>query len=361
MTPPIISDRARLEDFAAALADTPGIALDTEFLRERTYKPQLCLLQLASNGKAVCVDPLADLPLEVLRPALTSPATQKILHAARQDLEVLWPQFGQLAGVYDTQIAAGLAGLPAQVGYSDLVRRLLGIDLPKGQTRTDWSRRPLTDAQVQYAIDDVLHLPALREALDEQLDKLGRRDWLAEDLTDLTRADRLFVDPGKAWERLKWAGELDPDRLRLAQLLAAWRENRAMDRDRPRSWIVDDSGMRGIVLRVPRTAADLSAVPDLAPGFVERSGDAVLALIEEARMPSSLPPPAQRPRPDPELQARVKRLGSVVQEQARALALAPELLATRRDLESLARGRPVGEVLTGWRAAVLGDALSGAL
>ena len=198
MSPPIISDRARLDDFAATLADASAIALDTEFLRERTYRPQLCLLQLAGNGRAACVDPLADLPLDVLRPRITSAATPKILHAARQDLEVLWPVFGPIEGIYDTQIAAGLAGLPAQVGYSELVRRLLGIDLPKGQTRTDWSRRPLSEAQLQYAIDDVLHLPALRDALDEQLDKLGRRDWLAEELADLSNADRLFVDPEKS-------------------------------------------------------------------------------------------------------------------------------------------------------------------
>jgi ribonuclease D len=356
----IISDRARLADFAAALADAAGIALDTEFLRERTYRPQLCLLQLASNGTALCVDPLAELPLEMLRPALTRPGAQKILHAARQDLEVLWPVFGPMEDVYDTQIAAGLAGLPAQVGYSDLVRRLLGVDLPKGQTRTDWSRRPLTDAQIQYAIDDVIHLPALRDVLDEQLDKLGRRPWLAEELADLSRADRLFVDPEKAWERLKWAGELDPDRLRLAQSLAAWRERRASDRDRPRNWILDDAGLRGIVLRAPRTPAELAALPDLTPGFVERSGEALLGLVEEAKLPSVLPQLSQRPRPDPELQARVKRLGSVVQDQARALALAPELLATRRDLESIARGNSVIDVLPGWRGSVLGEALTAA-
>jgi ribonuclease D len=361
MSPLIISDSARLADFAASLAAAPGIALDTEFLRERTYRPQLCLLQLAANGVAMCVDPLAQISLDVLRPALTSPATPKILHAARQDLEVLWPVFGSLEGVYDTQIAAALAGLPAQVGYSDLVRRLLGVDLPKGQTRTDWSRRPLTAAQVQYAIDDVLYLPALRELLDEQLDKLGRRGWLAEELADLSRADRLFVDPEKAWERLKWAGELDADRLRLTQSLAAWREQRAADRDRPRSWILDDSALRGIALRVPRTAAELANVPDLTPGFVERSGEAVLALIDEASLPQALPPPSQRPRPDPELLARVKRLGGVAQEQARSLALAPELLATRRDLELVARGTPISQVFSGWRGTVLGDALAAAL
>lgn len=361
MSQPIISDRARLQDFAAALADAPAIALDTEFLRERTYRPQLCLLQLAGSGQAACVDPLADLSLDELRPAIAGASRTKILHAARQDLEVLWPVFGPIDGIYDTQIAAGLAGMPSQVGYSDLVRRLLGIDLPKGQTRTDWSRRPLTEAQVQYALDDVLHLPALRDALDEQLDRLGRRDWLAEELANLAEPARLFVDPDKAWERLKWAGELDPDRLRLAQRLSAWREQRASDRDRPRTWILDDAGLRGIVLRAPRSAAELASVPDLTPGFVERSGEAVLAVIEEARMPPSLPLPSQRPRPDPELQARVKRLGSTVQELARALSLAPELLATRRALETIARGQPVRDALPGWRGAVLGDALAAAL
>ena len=361
MSPLIISDSARLADFAAALAEASGIALDTEFMRERTYRPQLCLLQLAANGTALCVDPLADLPLEMLRPALTRPSAQKILHAARQDLEVLWPVFGALQRVFDTQIAAGLAGLPAQVGYSDLVRRLLGIDLPKGQTRTDWSRRPLTER---------------RSSTPSTMCSTCRRcatcwtssstNWVAA--AGSTKSWRTFRAPTgcssirtKPGSGCKWAGELDPDRARLAQALAAWRERRAIDRDRPRSWILDDSGLRGIVMRVPRTPTDLATVPDLTPGFVERSGEDMLGLVEEAKMPSVLPPPSLRQRPDAELQSRVKRLGSAVQEQARGLSLAPEVLATRRDLERIARGTAVGEALPGWRGTVLGDALAAAV
>jgi len=360
MTPQIVSDSARLEQFAARLADAPAIALDTEFLRERTYRPQLCLLQLAGNDMACCVDPLAGFTLDALKPLLAG-GTTKILHAARQDLEVLWPVFGGVQAIYDTQIAAALTGMPSQIGYSELVRRLLGITLSKAETRTDWSRRPLSAAQVQYAIDDVVHLPALRDALDAQLAHLGRQAWLTEELQDLADPARLFVDPEKAVERLRWSAELDPDRERLAQKLAAWRERRAIDRDRPRSWILDDTALRSIVLKAPRDAADLAALPDLTPGFLERSGEAVLQVIESAMLPATLPPPAQRPRPDPALMARVKRLSAAVQAQAQQLSIAAEILATRRDLEHIARGAPVGEVLHGWRASLLGEALGAAL
>lgn len=360
MSPEIVSDSARLGEIAARLASAPAIALDTEFLRERTYRPQLCLLQLAGNDLACCVDPLSGFTLDPLKPLLVG-ATPKIVHAARQDLEVLWPLFGSVHGIYDTQIAAALAGMPAQIGYSELVRRLLGITLAKAETRTDWSRRPLSAAQLQYAIDDVVHLPALREALDADLARLGRRDWLEEELQDLANPDRLFVDPEKAVERLRWSTELDPDRERLAQKLAAWRERRAIDRDRPRSWILDDSALRSIVLKVPRSRGELAALPDLMPGFIERSGDAVLQVIESAALPAALPPPAQRPRPDPVLMARVKRLSAVIQAQAQQLSIAAELLATRRDLETIARGAAVADVLHGWRAALLGEALNAAL
>ena len=236
------------------------------------------------------MDPLADIDLEALRPALAGGAAPKILHAARQDLEVLWPVFGPLAPVFDTQIAAALAGLPAQIGYSDLVRRLLGVELPKGQTRTDWSKRPLSDAQLHYAIDDVIHLAPLRELLLEQLDQLGRLDWLEEDLAGLARAERLFIDPDKAHERLRWSTELDPDRARLLQRLAAWRERRAVDKNRPRSWILEDAALRALVIKPPRSAAELAAITELAPGFIERSGAKILQEIAAAELPAQLPP-----------------------------------------------------------------------
>lgn len=356
-----VSDAAGLAALITQLAAAPGIALDTEFLRERTYRPQLCLLQLAGNGLAFCVDPLADLDISALAPLLRAADKPKVLHAARQDLEVLWPVFGAPAPLYDTQVAAGLAGHPAQVGYSELVRRLLGIQLAKAETRTDWSRRPLSPAQLQYARDDVLHLHALRETLDAELARLGRLAWLEEELRDLADPAKLFVDPEKAVERLRWSAELDPDRARLAQRLAAWRERRAMERDRPRSWILDDAGLRSLVHKAPRSIAELAALPELTPGFVEHSGEKVLHEIESAGLPARLPPPAQRARPDPQLLERVKRLGAIVQRRAAELSMAPEILATRRDLESIARGAQDSDVLRGWRREVVGAALAAAL
>src|SRR5690606_6067046 len=228
---------------ASRLAAAPWIALDTEFMRERTYRAQLCLLQFALPGEAVCVDPLADVDLAPLGAALTG-AAPKTMHAARQDLEVLWPQFGPVAPVFDTQIAAALAGFPAQIGYSELARQLLGVQVEKGQTRTNWSKRPLSQAQLHYAIEDVIHLQRLREVLTAKLGELGRLGWLEEEQQGLAREDRLFVDPQVAHERLRFGADLDPHRQSLLKALASWREQRAIDKDRPRSWILDDAAIR---------------------------------------------------------------------------------------------------------------------
>jgi ribonuclease D len=348
-----LSDQPSITALAQRLAVAPWIALDTEFLRERTYRAQLCLLQLAIPGEAVCVDPLGPVSLEPLRDALGGGAT-KILHAARQDLEVLWPVFGAVTPVFDTQIAAALAGYPAQIGYSDLTRQVLGITLEKGQTRTDWSKRPLSDAQLRYALDDVIHLPALRDQLLEKLQQLGRLGWLEEESHDLAREEKLFVDPDKAHERLRFGAELDEHRGRLLQRLAAWRERRASEKDRPRSWILDDAALRALVFKPPRNVDQLAQVTELTPGFVERSGGMLMKVIEESDLPAQLPPPAQRLRADPELQIRVKRLAAVVQRRASELNVAPELLATRRELEVIARGEADADVLRGWRRDIVG-------
>jgi len=355
------ADTQQLADLAAELEQSAVIGLDTEFLRERTYRAQLCLVQLATARDCYLVDPLGNTQLSVLQPALASLQSVKILHAARQDLEVLFPAFGSVGNVFDTQVAAGLAGMPAQVGYADLVKRLLGIELDKSHTRTDWSHRPLSAAQLIYAAEDVRHLAPLRQLLLEQLDKLGRVSWLDEELLGLVAGDSLFVDPDRAWERLKGIAELDEGRQRLARLLAAWRERRASDRDRPRSWILDDTGLRALVAQVPRTAAALAQLPELAPGFIEHSGNDILALIVSAQLPVALPPLPGRTRPDADVTARLKKLSGVVSEVAAALGLGSEILATRRDLEQVAGGNAGAAPLRGWRRAAIGDALLAAL
>lgn len=361
---PITADpghAARLAELASELANAPAIGLDTEFLRERTYRPQLCLLQVATPARCECIDPLGAGDFAALRPALTAGGPVKIMHAARQDLEALWPLFGPVAPLFDTQVAAALTGLPAQVGYGELVRRQLGVEIDKSHTRTDWSRRPLSPAQLAYALDDVRYLGPLRAQLQEQLDKLGRLGWMEEEMQPLAVATHLFVDPDHAVERLKGVQELDEDRQRLARLLAAWRERRAAERNRPRSWILDDAGLRALVASAPRDAVALRALPELQPGFIDNSGADILQLIAAAALPAQLPPLPGRPRPDPVLSDCVKRLGGITRDAAQALGIAAELLATRRDLERIAQGGRDVAPLRGWRRAVIGDALLAAL
>jgi len=348
-------------DLAAHLATHDSIGLDTEFLRERTYRAELCLLQVSAADDAVCVDPLAVTRLEGLAGPLTADGVVKVMHASRQDLEVLLPAVGLVRPVFDTQIAAALAGFAAQVGYAELVRRLLGVELPKAHTRTDWSRRPLSPEQIEYALDDVRHLVPLKLALEERLEKLGRMGWLAEELEGLADARTLATDPEDAWRRLKGLRGLDPARERLVRGLAAWRERRAMERNRPRGWILDDAALREAVVRVPRSLAALQAITEMPAGVIRHCGEELLACIAAANVPDPAPALDARQRPDPARTALVKKLAAVNQAVATELGISPEVLATRRDLERLAEGAEDVAVLRGWRRPVAGEKLLAAL
>jgi ribonuclease D len=357
----MIDSADALTAFIGRAERATAIALDTEFMREKTYRAELCLLQIAAGDEAVCIDPLALTDLSALTPLLTAPPVLKIMHAARQDLEVLLPAVGLVHPVFDTQIAAALAGHPSQVGYAELVRRLLGVDLSKAHTRTDWARRPLSAEQQEYALDDVRHLPALRASLLETLGRLGRLTWLEEELTSLNNADALRVDPEEAWRKVKGLPALDDARQALAQSLAAWRERRAVERNRPRGWILDDAVLREIVLRLPRSLDALAAMPEMQESTVRKCGEELLALVLGSGIPDPPPPLPRRERPDPTQLARVKRLADVVAQVAKSLEVSTEVLATRRELEKLAAGRRDVTPLRGWRAALLGEKLSAAL
>ncbi len=349
-----------VDEIAARLTTQAAIGLDTEFLRERTYHAQLCLLQISWPHGAACVDPLAVTDLGVLRSILAAPPTVKVLHASRQDLEVLLPAVGPVRPLFDTQLAAALAGEPAQIGYAQLVHRLLGHELAKAHTRTDWSRRPLSTEQIEYALDDVRHLLPLKAALEERLERLGRLPWLAEELAALEEPAAFGVDPEQAWRRLKGLGGLDPGRERLLRSLAAWRERRALERNRPRGWILEDALVRDIVLRVPRTVEALGAIAGMPAGLLERSGEQLLEYVRAADIPEPAPA-VTRPKPDPRHSALVKKLAAIQRSVAAELSLSPEVLTTRRDLEHLAAGSQDAQVLRGWRRTVLGERLLAAL
>jgi ribonuclease D len=357
-----IADTAdAVTNLAARLAAHTSIGLDTEFLRERTYRAELCLIQVSAGDDAACVDPIAVTGLGALAGPLTAAGVVKVMHASRQDLEVLLPAVGLARPVFDTQIAAALAGFAAQVGYAELVRRLLGVELSKAHTRTDWSRRPLSPEQIEYALDDVRHLIPLKLALEERLAKLGRLPWLAEELVGLADPGALATEPEEAWRRVKGLRGLDPARERLARGLAAWRERRAMERNKPRGWILDDGALRELIVRVPRSLAALEAIAEVPAGVLRHCGGELLECIAAAKVPDPAPALDPRQRPDAAKSALVKKLAAVNQAAATELGLSPEVLATRRDLERLAEGARDIAALRGWRRAVIGERLLAAL
>jgi ribonuclease D len=358
MHPELIDHDAALRDLARDLAGRSWIALDTEFLRERTYYAQLCLIQIGTGDLAVGIDPLAGLDLGPLFDVLYQPAIVKVLHAARQDLEV----FTDLRGtpppnIFDTQIAAALLGHDDQIGYAPLVAAITGVTLAKGETRTDWSRRPLSDAQWQYALDDVRYLPPLHDTLREQLAARGRHDWPAEDFARLSDPALYRNDPAQAWQRVKGGAGLSPERQPVLRALAAWREQEAQTRNLPRGWVLKDDVMLDIARRLPRTEADLAGFVDWKPQTLARRAPMISAAIDAGLAEGPQQLWAAHAPPSPEETRRQRDLMSLVRETAAREQVAPALLATRRDIERLMSGARDGRVLGGWRRDLIGEAL----
>jgi ribonuclease D len=351
-----------------ALSGSDFVAIDTEFMRERTYYAALCLIQIATRDACVLIDPLALTDLQPLWNFLAERSRLKVLHSARQDLEVLWqamsrampdtPSVPVPGPIFDTQIAAALLGYAAQVGYAPLVTERLSHTLPKGQTRTDWSQRPLTPEQLEYATDDVRYLVPLYEDLRAALDAQGRLSWLAEEGLEMEDPGLYRIEPVDAWRRLKGLDRLLPHQRATAKLLAAWRESRAMAKDKPRGWILSDESLRDMVERMPRNAEDLQAVRGLSANFLRKRTEEMLTII--AHGTSSGPQETQGVlpgRPEPEQTARVNRLMAAVRDEAARSRIAPELLATRRDIEQLVFAGRSDHLVQGWRSAVIGERL----
>jgi ribonuclease D len=353
----LVTTPEQLEAAVFRLQAARRFAIDTEFMRERTYSPQLCLVQVASDTDCYLVDPLAGLDLAPLFATLGDRSKPKILHAARQDLEVFLDASGQVPGpVFDTQVAAALLGLPPQVGYADLVARQLGHSIDKGQTRTDWSRRPLSDAQLAYAADDVHHLLQLHTELAAALEAADRGGWQREDCAALEDPRLYRTDPADAWRRLKGLGRLRPAEQSVARALAGWREQRAIASDKPRGWILSDEALYALATLLPASSGDLEQVRALPPATVRKRGEELLALIHAARESArELPPSPAAQRPTPEQTQCMTRLQQRVKDVAARLGIQPEVLATRRDVEGMVLGSPEhSPLLRGWRREVIG-------
>jgi ribonuclease D len=353
MPDPIWIDRSEeLESLARTLDSQPAIGLDTEFLRERTFFPKLCLLQLRAAGQIWCVDTLRIASLDALMPVLTAPKVRKLIHAARQDLEGIYLTAKQVVSpVFDTQIAAACTGMKPQVGYAELVKTLLDVTVPKGQTRTDWSKRPLTPAQLEYAADDVLYLDVIAEVLNERLRKLKREHWVREDCLELEQHRLYEPDPAQAWERLRGIGQLAPEPRARAKAIAVWREKLARERDLPRAWILSDAALFSIAHADPATAAALNAVQPMNERFAATLLEALA--IASSRGVQDLAP-VQDSRPTPEQKALLDTLSKIVDARAAELQVSAEVLAPRGELKALAMGRRDTHALTGWRLQEIG-------
>jgi len=361
MTNPFVyvADDAQLTSQLSLFQSSPYIALDTEFMRESTYFPKLCLLQLATTEHCVVLDPLGAIELEPLWEFLASNERIKVLHSARQDLEVLSLAGGErlLNGpFFDTQIAAGLLGASAQIGFGALVAEKLGHVLPKGHTRADWTKRPLSNEQLEYAADDVRFLAPLYLKLCDELDAAQRTSWEAEEAAELTDPSLYRTDPAAAWRRLKGLDRLKPDQRATAKLLAQWREQVAVEHDKPRGWIIPDEALRSIAERLPTSTQELESVRALPPGTIRRRGDELIALVQQgASNPDS--DPANDFRPSLEQTAKVTRLMTAVRRRAEEMKITPELLATRRDVEQFVYFRRTERLTRGWRQAAIGETL----
>lgn len=356
----LIDSQAQLDEVCEQLAAKNIIALDTEFMRTDTYYPKLCLIQLATDSRPACIDVLANLDTGRILECLVNSQRLKIFHAAKQDLEAFQLTFGQLPEpIFDTQIAAGLLGYQAQIGYANLVMELIGVRLEKGQTRTDWSRRPLTKAQLKYAGDDVLHLAELHARLRAELEAAGRYDWALEDSAELIDPPLYVARPEDAWRRMPSIPSLPIPIQARARRLMAWREARAQHIDRPRGWVLTDKALLAIAAADPRDETALKNLPDLPPAVIRKQGKVIFQELRQANgdVEGGRVDFRQVIKPGPPDAKALKNLSDVVGGKARELNISAELLTTKRDLTALLRGDRDIKVLRGWRLEVIGEPL----
>ena len=366
MTPiQYINTPGQLAKLCEQIKKESWLALDTEFLREKTYYPKFCLLQIATPEWVACVDPIALPKLDDLFEAIYNPAIVKVFHSCRQDLEIFYQSTGKVpVPVFDTQIAAPLLGFQDNPGYAMLVSSLLNINLNKAHTRADWSKRPLTEAQIEYAADDVIYLCQIYQLMLQKLTELGRVDWLKHDFDELTNPELYTVDPEKAWFKIRGKNKLTGKQLSIIQTLAQWREKTAQIEDRPKTWLLRDELLFDLAKLQPETVAELANVRGINERAVSRYGKELCQLITAAKNRAPLPL-NEKGRPAKKTQqqeAILDILTALVRIRAEENSLNPSILATRKDLEVLMfNDDDECPLLHGWRFTMAGRELVGLL
>lgn len=350
-----VNTQNTLVEVCDRLADAPTIAVDTEFLREKTYYAQLCLVQLCGNDVIACIDPLELDNIDLAMDLIYDPAIKKIFHSGRQDLEVFFDIKKSLpSNVFDTQLAATFLGQGEQIGYAALVENMVGVSLAKTETRTDWSRRPLNERQLAYAADDVRYLHTV---YDEQIEKLSaaqRLDWVNDELQGLTDIE-LFDKPKQwLWQRVKAWQQLQSQELVVLQALAILREEYAINKNRPRRWILSDQDLLSLAKDQPETKTHLSEM--ISEKSAGQYADAILTVIADAKKIPEEQWPKSKGRYDfSNAQMKlIKQIMTLIREKAEIYGITAPLIASRKEIEAMISGNYFDKLRRGWRYDVVG-------
>ena len=353
-----------LAQFAEEIATEEWLALDTEFLRERTYRPELCLLQVATANRVACIDPLELDSIDPILDVIYKPDIIKILHAASQDLEIFYWLRGEVpVNLFDTQIAAPLLGYAEQIGYGNLVNEVLSVSLAKTHSRADWTRRPLPEQQLEYAADDVIYLARMYPMMRDKLTELNRLHWLDSEWQNLTRADLYEKPADEVWRRLRGIDKLKGSRLAVAQQLAKWRELTARDRNLPRNWLLKDEVMMDLAKQMPTSIDELKHIRGLNDGTIRSHGKALTTCINKSKDTTPVEPDQSKRKVKltADQDAALDLLTAVAKIHSRELEINPSILAPRKSIEDLIKGKTDTAVMQGWRGQLIGTALQSVL
>ncbi|MCP4766834.1 MAG: ribonuclease D [Gammaproteobacteria bacterium] len=355
-----IDNDEALARYCAALSEASCCVIDTEFIRESTYYAELALIQVGSGDQFACIDPLAITDFKPFAELLVRPDLVKVFHSSSQDLEILYQKFAAVPSpVFDTQLAAAVLGYNHQISYADLVQQLCGVTLEKKHTRANWKRRPLSEDELDYAMDDVRYLLSIYEQLRDQLQVSRRSSWLERDLRDITDPEKYRVNMEQLWKRLKGVQKLKGEKLQIASDLCRWREQQAQRCNRPRRWILKDDTIIEIARHKPDSIESLSRIRELGDKTIQRNGDQLLSIVAQAQSVDA----QHWPRPDKveSLSKHQLALGDCLMALCRVFAeqnqIALATLVTRKDIDNLILNQKSSRLTQGWRFTMAGEKL----
>ncbi len=352
-----VDTEEKMQQLCSRLQAATVLALDTEFVREKTYRAKLCLIQVASEDTVACIDPVALKDIQPFLDIIYDQNRLKVLHSARQDYELFYDLMRQLPQpLFDTQLAASLLGFGEQVGYATLVEKLLGIKLAKAHTRANWCQRPLSPDQIKYASDDVVYLIQIFPLLQQQLQKLGRENWLDSEHAALYEADLFITPPQQAWKKVKGIRQLKPRALAAAKNIATWREEVAIEKDKPRRWILQDDILLDIAQALPKNFTELNNIRGIHRATSETSRKFILQCVQQALKLSQaeLPLATKKERLSSEEERALNRVSSLIKNIAEQHNISSTQIASRKAIEQAVRGDRDIPLLKGWRYDLAG-------